>query len=182
MTAGGERCVCGLVAPPVTGAVDPYGASTPACWAAFGQLLAADDSGWQPHRHRLTVDAYMAQHPGFGSPGGRRSALIHLVGLWLALERQVPAGQVRPILGLVFPDKQAVPPEVVPIPALSGLNVASVLDAAPEAHEARVEAWARFVWGAWRPHHELVVRLAGEALERVQKKRPSRKKSISGNG
>jgi len=182
MAAGEERCVCGLVAPRTTGDVDPYGGATPACWAAFGALLAGDYSAWQPRRHRLTVDAYMAQHPGYGSAGGRRSVLVHLVGLWLTLERGVPPQEAGPILGLVFPDKGTAPPEARPVPDLAGLNVAQVLDARPEEQEARVEAWARFVWGAWQPHHALVLRLADAALKLGQKNRPSRSRSNSGNG
>jgi len=182
MADGDESCVCGLVAPRVAGEIDPYGAATPACWAAFGRLLAGDYSAWQPRRHRLTVDAYMAQHPGFSSAGGRRSVLVHLVGLFLTLERGAAPSEAGPILGLVFPDKRAAPPEVTPIPALAGLNVAQVLEANPEEQEKRVEAWARFVWGAWQPHHALVVGLAEAALKLSQKNRPTRSRSISGNG
>jgi len=166
MSGGDERCVCGLTAPPITGPVDPYQAATPACWAAFGGLLAGDYSQWRPQRHRLTVDAYMAQHPGFGSPGGRRSVLVHLVGLWLTLEQGLSPPEVGSAMGLVFPDKQAAPPATTPVPGLAGINVADVLRAEPEKQEAQVAAWARFVWDCWRPHHALVRRLADEALAR----------------
>jgi hypothetical protein len=115
----------------------------------------------------LTVDAYMAQHPGFGSAAGRRSVLVHLVGLWLTLERGMAPSEVGPLLGRVFPDKRAAPPEVRAIPALSGINVTHVLGAEPEAHDARVEAWARFVWDAWQSQHALVRELAEAAMLRA---------------
>jgi hypothetical protein len=157
-----EVCACcGFSAPPSDGDRDPYGAATPSCWAAFGRLLEGDYSRWQPRRHRLTVDAYMAQHPAVTTPSGRRSVLVHLIGLWLTLERNLAPAQVGPILGKVFPDKRLAPPELAPIPPLSGSNLAQVLEA--EDQEARVEAWARFVWEAWRPHHPLVMSLALDA-------------------
>jgi Family of unknown function (DUF5946) len=166
MRADEERCVCGLVAPPVAGEVDAYKAATPACWAAFGRLLAGDYTQWQPRRHRLTVDAYMAQHPGFATPAGRRSVIVHLIGIWLTLERGLPPEEAGPIVGQVFPDKSVAPPELAPIPALAGINVTDVLNAPADQQEARVETWARFVWTAWRPHHPTVLRLGETLLER----------------
>lgn len=158
--------MCGLVAPRMAGEVDAYKAATPACWAAFGHLLAADYSQWEPRRHRLTADTYMAQHPGFATPSGRRSVLVHLVGLWLTLERGLSPEVAGPMVGQVFPDKTVAPPDMTPIPALAGINVAEVLAAPADQQEARVETWARFVWDAWRPHHPTVLRVAETLLER----------------
>lgn len=166
MRADEEKCVCGLVAPRMAGEVDAYKAATPACWAAFGQLLAADYSQWEPRRHRLTADTYMAQHPGFATPSGRRSVLVHLVGLWLTLERGLSPEEAGPLVGRVFPDKSVPPAELAPIPALAGINVADVLGTPADQQEARVETWARFVWDAWRPHHSTVLRLGETLLER----------------
>src|SRR4051812_10059612 len=128
MSGDQETCACcGFSAPRIDGptgtVTDPYGAATPSCWAAFGRLLEGDYSEWQPARHRLTVDAYMAQHPSVTSFAGRRSVLAHLVGLWLTLDRKMAPAQVGPILGQVFPDKRLAPPELAPIPPLSGSNL-----------------------------------------------------------
>ena len=40
--------------------------------------------------HGTTVDAYAAQHPGVPSPQTTRSVAIHLIGLYLTLERDLP--------------------------------------------------------------------------------------------
>ena len=54
----------------------------------FGEVLARDYGLYQyPEAHRLVVDAYMAQHPGFSTASGRRSVAVHLVALLCVLER-----------------------------------------------------------------------------------------------
>jgi hypothetical protein len=116
-------------------------------------------------RHRLTVDAYMAQHPELSTPGSRRSVLTHLVGIHLALDRKMAPAQIGRTLAFVFPDKSAPPPEIGPAPSLVGISVAHVLEAkSPDEHDTRVEEWAAFVWKAWEQQHALVRSLAEIAL------------------
>lgn len=165
-----EKCPgCGLSRPPIDGSTDPYGGATASCWGAFQVLLGGDYADWRPLRHRLTVDAYMAQHPGFGTAGGRRSVLTHLVGLELALEHQLPPKEIGPVLGRVFPDKSDRDvPAPLPVPALDAVNIESVLAAGtPEAHDEQVLIWATAVWQAWQPHHERIRALSRAALARA---------------
>jgi uncharacterized protein DUF5946 len=56
---------CGAVLPPSSGPTHEYIGASPACWAVFGEVLAAEygDRTFWP-AHHITVDAYAAQHPG----------------------------------------------------------------------------------------------------------------------
>jgi hypothetical protein len=145
---------CGLTAPAVEGAADPYGGASAACWTVFGEVTLRDYGEFAyPSVHRLIVDAYMSQHPGFATPAGRRSVAVHLVGLCLVLERGVTGRAVGESLGRVFPDKRDIPP-LGPVPWLGELTVASVRGA-PDlpAHAQLARAWAESVWKAWTPFH-----------------------------
>lgn len=153
---------CGLKAPAVSGPTDPYGASSPACWEAFGKLHLIGAS-------QLAVDTYMAQHPNVATSAGRRSVLTHLVGLQLALLDSEDPSRIRQVLGVVFPDKGLEPPRIRDIPDLSGLTVGDVLAAGPNAAATRQTDWARFVWAAWSSQHERVSELVRMAWLRLRR-------------
>jgi uncharacterized protein DUF5946 len=152
-----DRCPgCGVVGA-ADGPTDPYGGASPACWALFLEVTAREYGALRyPAVHRLVVDAYMAQHPGYATPAGRRSVVVHLVGLCLTLERDLDDAHVRRIMGSVFPGKPDVAP-LAPVPPLGEVTVASMLDAPDlDAHVARARAWAQAVWRAWAPFHAQV--------------------------
>jgi hypothetical protein len=141
----------GLSLPPLPGPTHPYLGASPPCWALFV--------------HRVTVDAYAAQHPG--APGRRsaRSVAIHVAGLCLTLEHEVPPARggrllarlVRQLPGLGWLDPPAHRGE---------MTIGDVHAAKPGAdHVERVLEWARDVWQAWRPHHEATRARAEPALE-----------------
>lgn len=60
------RCAgCGAVFPDMQGPTHAYMQSSPACFAAFTKLLAAEYSSAALRSvHRLTVDTWAVQHPG----------------------------------------------------------------------------------------------------------------------
>lgn len=170
-----ERCPgCGLRRPVVDGPVDPYGGASASCWAAFNEILAGDFAEWQPMRHRLTVDAYMAQHPCSDTPSGRRSVLTHLVGLCAALERELPSQSIGRLLGSVFPDKSdREVPALHPVPDLTESTVEHLLSATgADDYDRRTLAWATSVWRAWNEHHAVVRALADEASDRSVRPAP----------
>jgi len=158
---------CGLIAPVVDGPADPYAGASPACWATFGQASLRDYAEFQyPDAHRLIVDAYMSQHPGFATPAGRRSVAVHLVGLHLTLERGVTGRAAGEILARVFPEKRDIAP-LEPIPWLGEITVASMLDALDlDSHSQRARHWAEAVWRAWTPVHAQIRSWADEAAAR----------------
>jgi hypothetical protein len=156
-----ETCPgCGLRLPPAEGATDPYGGASPACWAIFGEVLARDFGEYRyPAAHRLVVDAYLAQHPGFATAAGRRSVAVHLVGLHCVLDKGMAGDELRRTLAGVFPDKRDILP-FEPVPRLDAVNVAFVHAARDvEEHAERAKVWATAVWQAWAPHHPRVLQL-----------------------
>jgi len=160
---------CGLVAPVDEGPCDPYGGSSPACWSTFNAITAKDYGEYRyPEVHRLIVDAYMSQHATFATPAARRSVVVHLVGLYLVLERGMKGPVVGRTLGQVFPDKRRAPPSLAPTPTHGALTVASLLEAvSAEDHDRRGRAWAQSVWTLWAREHARIRALATEALART---------------
>jgi hypothetical protein len=150
----------------VEGATDPYGGASSSCWAVFQRVTVRDYGEFRyPEVHRLIVDAYMSQHPGYATPAGRRSVVVHLVGLCLALERGVTGKAVGEIMVRVFPDKRDIAAlEPVPAPAPGEVTVASLLEAPDLASHSRLaRTWAEAVWRAWTPFHSRVREWADQA-------------------
>ncbi len=141
-------------------------ASSPACWAAFGEVLAREYS--DPAllaTHRLGVDAYAVQHPGSPSRQSNQSVGVHLIRLCLFLERgltpqrandaMLKAGRLKH--GFVWLEPPA---------SLGSVTVRDVLQAdGAAAHAAMVRRWAQSAWEAWAPHHETVRAWAARAQE-----------------
>ncbi len=144
---------CGLLTSVSEGPTDPYQASSPGCWEAFGRLHLVATS-------QVVVDTYMAQHPGLATPAGRRSVLTHLVGLHLRLHARESDARVRQLLARVFPDKSLDPPELRSVPDLRVVTVGDVLRVAPEVRASAEMEWAGSVWDAWSGEHQRVVELA----------------------
>ena len=156
-----ETCPgCRLQRPSLDGATDPYGGASASCWALFGEVCAKNYGEFRdPDVQQLIVDAYMAQHPAFATPAGRRSVAVHLVGLYCSIEESSPSREVIRTIATVFPTKRDVLP-FEPIPSLGELDIAFV-HAAEDREErgARANLWARAVWRAWAAHHARVRRL-----------------------
>jgi hypothetical protein len=132
-------------------------ASSPACWAAYGEVLAreySDPAYFQVHR--LSVDAYAVQHPGKPSPQSIQSVAVHLVRLCLLLERGLPMERANAGM-LKASEREESYVWLEPPANLGGVTVTDVLKAqGVEAHMAAVRGWAGSAWRAWMPHHETV--------------------------
>jgi hypothetical protein len=83
-----ESCPgCGRLYPPSDATHTHIGAS-PGCWTRYCELLALEYGDARLMRwHRLTADAYAAQHPGVPERRSAQSVHVHLAGLYLTLER-----------------------------------------------------------------------------------------------
>jgi hypothetical protein len=151
-----ESCPgCGLDLERIEGPSHPYIGASASCWALYGEVLAREygDPEWG-RVHQMTVDTFAVQHPGNPERRSIRSVGLHLITLCLMLEdradpqtgpklHQRLAGRSFRWLQPPFPNGQ--------------LTVADVLEARSAAEHVRlVEAWARDVWAAWRPHHATV--------------------------
>ena len=167
LAALAEACPgCGArYAPHATDATHDYIGASPACWAAFGELLARefqDPAYGRVHRH--TVDVYTVQHPGEDDRRQRQSVAIHLIGLchWLehGLEANAVIAATQAMLKRDRPDWPWLEP-----PTEFEMTVRDVLVAETgEEHERLVRRWAEVTWEAWGSHHDVVRRWAADAL------------------
>lgn len=132
-----------------------YMISSPGCWHVYGQVLAREYSNrkcWK--NHRLTVDAYAAQHPGDKSIQSIQSVAVHLLSLYWIFEEKVPHGEATRLIkrATALKFEWLTPPR-----CLGAINVKSVWETKGfEAHNSAVEKWANSVWLAWRSHHVII--------------------------
>lgn len=131
--------------------------SSPACWAAYGEVLAREYSDQAYFQvHRLSVDAYAVQHPGHPNPQAIQSMAVHLVRLCLLLERGLPMERANDAM-LKASEQESKFVWLTPPASFGTVTVADVWKAeALEAHIAAVRRWAMSAWKAWSPHHSTV--------------------------
>lgn len=148
---------CGGHFPDVAGPAHPYMESSPGCWAAFGAVLArAYGDPALADVHRLSVDAYAAQHPGQPAPRSMKSVGVHLIRLCLTVEQGYDVREANRIMVAISKVKHRFGWLARPA-SLGEITVAHVADAATaEAYRASVRAWAACVWQAWSDHHATV--------------------------
>lgn len=156
---------CGARFPPhASGATHPYIGASPACWAAYGELLArefGDPTYGRVHRH--SADVYAVQHPGNDDRRQRQSVGLHLIALCHWLEHGLETHRLNAITQRLASESRAWP-WLDPPPAYA-MTVLDVLDAASgEEHVGLVARWAEVTWQAWAAHHALIRQWAGEAL------------------
>lgn len=159
---------CKLALAPQSGPAHPYIGASPSCWALFCDVLGREFSDPRLMRvHRLTVDAYAAQHPG--TPGRRstQSVWLHLAGLYLTMERTLSPDFARRVLAWL--SKNSARLDWLPPPddlgAITILHVATAANAT--GHEEAVRHWAATTWAAWKPHHGAVAAIADAAAARL---------------
>lgn len=148
---------CGLALPAFDGPVHRYMHSSPACWRAFGEILARGYSSSQYRDvHRLSVDAYAVQHPGDDSRQALQSVGVHLVRLCLFLERGLTPAEANAAM-LKAARRKSTYTRLERPASLGSVTVKDVVAAQDvEQHKAAVHAWARSAWNAWSIHHPLV--------------------------
>ncbi len=111
------RCFgCGGLFPNIEGPTHRYMASSPGCWAAYGEVLARQyGNANYAGAGQLTIDAYAVQHPGRPSAQSIQSVALHLISLCLLLERGVELGTATEGIRAAAKDKRRfawlAPPE-----------------------------------------------------------------------
>ena len=158
---------CGVALPFRPGPTHPYLGASQSCWAMFGDVLAREysDPLYMP-AHRLTVDAYAAQHPGKPERRSIQSVWVHLASLYLTLERRLDHGFARRVIAAMTEDAHLL--EWLDPPSHYRSTVADVIAAEDaEAHGKAVHRWAEDVWSAWAEHHEAVRSAAERTLTRL---------------
>ena len=150
-------CGCGAEFPELKGPTHRYMRSSPACWAAFGQVLAREYTDRRLDSvHRLTVDSYAVQHPGERSAQTIQSVAVHLCRLCMIFEGRFPIDRANDLILAVkqFDDRFRW---LEPPSTLGAVTIADVLSSkGTEEHNALVHEWARAAWSAWSIHHETV--------------------------
>jgi hypothetical protein len=131
--------------------------SSPACWAAYGEVLAREYSDPAYFSvHRLGVDSYAVQHPGHENPQAIQSVAVHLIRLSLQLERQLTPEQANSAMVQATLNKARYA-WLEPPTSLGEVTVAEVWKAENlDAHIEAVRRWARSAWEAWAPHHATI--------------------------
>lgn len=151
-------CVgCGGLVPRMEGPTHRYIESSPGCWHMYGQVLAREYS--DPALgvlHRLTVDAYAVQHPGRPSPQAIQSVCLHLLSLYLVIERSLAPDYATRVVREATRNKDRFawlpPPKHV-----GDITVVDVAAAGSVSeHIKRVRGWAEAAWAAWEEHHATV--------------------------
>lgn len=155
---------CGRLYPRSEEPTHAYIGASSGCWARYGELLALE-YGDAPlmQWHRLTVDAYAAQHPGVPGRRSAQSVHVHLAGLYLLLERGAATAAVTRAMQNIA-DGRAY--EWLDPPSLAtSIGLTEVIAAAgTDAYPATVRAWAEAVWRAWAEYHHVIRKEAAQAL------------------
>jgi len=131
--------------------------SSPACWAAYGEVLAreyGDPAYWR--LHRMTVDAYAVQHPGSVSRQAIQSVAVHLCRLCIILEEGFSIEHANDAMLAI----QKVGHQfrwLEPPRSRGEVTVADVLAATTaDEHLGQVERWAKSCWASWAEHHATI--------------------------
>lgn len=153
---------CGAAIPHPGGVKQPTVGASPGCWAAYGDLVAREYGEWHnPPIHRLTVDAYAAQHPGEPSSRAILDVAAHLIALYFSIDRGIEAARVPREIGRGVADPSEL--RWLEPPTAAGWQTILDVQGARDLrdHTSRVQRWARTVWEAWSAHHDTVRRWAG---------------------
>ncbi|HYI42034.1 MAG TPA: DUF5946 family protein [Sphingomicrobium sp.] len=152
-----QRCPgCGSELPALDGPTHAYMTSSPACWHAFGLVLEREYSSPELMKvHRLTVDAWAAQHPGDGSRRAIQSVGLHLARLMIQLEEGLSGDEANAAM-LRFANRKSTLPELAP-PAAFSITVDRIVDATgPSEHRQAVRRWAEATWADWAHQHQFI--------------------------
>ena len=162
---GTEICPgCREPFPPSDGPLHAYLGASAGCWARYGELLALEYGSLELMRwHRLTVDAYTAQHPGVPGRRSAQSVHVHLAALYLTLDRGMEEAAVRRRMQALADGRAHDWLEPPDLGTATGVGEA-IAAAGGAGYGAAVEAWARAVWEAWAPHHDRIRAEAEAAL------------------
>jgi hypothetical protein len=137
-----------------------YYHAAPECWSVYTEVLASEYSNAVlfGQVHQLTVDTYAVQHAGGAHPD--KSVAIHLVGLYLVLERGLRPPEIPPRLQQLATNVREWPhfePPRVSWP-LTVFDVA--MAGTPLEHAEVVRQWSAAVWREWAFTRDVIARCA----------------------
>lgn len=152
---------CHARVPDIDGPIHPYIGASPGCWAIYVEVLAKEYGEYRhPCVHRLTVDTYAAQHPGVPSRQAIQSVAVHLISLFLLIERCFDFDHMTEAINRALKQRDNFV-WLEPPAALGDITILDVQKAKNlKAHTRRVKKWAEAVWEAWAPHRATIQRWA----------------------
>ena len=159
-------CGCGALLPSMDGPTHRYMSSSPACWAAYGEILSREYSNRRLTAvHRLSVDTYAVQHPGDRSPQCVQSVAVHLCRLCVVLEAKYPVERANAVMLQVKRFEHSFfylepPSRRGAITAADVVVAGSIVE-----HITKVQQWALSAWEAWSAHHETIRRWLPKELK-----------------
>jgi hypothetical protein len=145
-----------------------YGVASPECLALLDELLMKEFTFDRPMLARF--DAYGVQHPphfeiqkklGVSERlilASSQSVAVHLIALYLMLEKKVEIHSVSAIMARILSSGVALEKEELEPPAhLGAITVLDVLKATTrDEHIRLVWEWSRSTWNAWAEYHSKV--------------------------
>lgn len=156
--------ICNAEIPDVDGPTSShkYIPQSPGCWKLYTEVLAREYSEWSyPPIHRLTVDCYAAQHPT-KTPDRKsaQSVQVHLLGIFLAIEKKIESQQITKIIGDVIVKNKNTFTWFEPPENLGSITITDVWKAKTlSEHEIVVNDWANSIWQAWERMHPNIQKL-----------------------
>lgn len=156
--------ICNAIIPDIDGPTSDhtYIPQSPGCWKLYTEVLAREYGEWNyPPIHRLTVDCYAAQHPTKTSdPKSAQSVQVHLLGLFLALEKKVEPRQITKLIADVIVKNKNTFTWLEPPKNLGVITISDVWNAKTlNEHEILVNDWANSIWQAWKRDHPSIKKL-----------------------
>jgi hypothetical protein len=160
---------CGVKLPPVASPGHAYLGASSSCWALYSNVLAREYSSpvLMKSVHRLTVDAYAAQHPGVPTRKTIQSAWVHLAGLYLTVQEGRANQYATRVIGMVAAHSDHLS-WLAPPTSLGTVTIVDIESTRGISdHEAAVRRWARDVWDAWKQHHQTVQTVVSHLIKPI---------------
>jgi hypothetical protein len=140
----------------IDGPTHAYVGGSAGCWAAFGALGARELQLGISGLHRLSVHAYMAQHPGLQGRRQAQSVGIHLMVLADVLERGSTVAEAVAAMPGWLRGRPSWPWLEPPTRAYDATIQGLPLAAERPELESEVRRWAEAVWAGWTDQHATI--------------------------
>lgn len=143
---------------------DGYFNVSPECWLIFTDVIGVEfgNAVLFGQVHQLTVDTYAVQHVGGNHPD--KSMAIHLVGLYLVLERNIKPTQattlIKGLADVVKSWPHFTPPDNKASMTINDVTPVGSMD----SHILSIHKWGREVWDIWSSHQLAIEKFASNHL------------------
>ncbi len=137
----------------------PYVGAIPACWHVYTNLLAQEFTNPDFFKiHRITVDAYLAQHIGDQQDRrARQSSNLHIISLYLYFEKKLSTNMVLNFLKKATENKHDWP-AIFQLREANWKTILDILETKNASdHIKQITEWGRSVWDAYTDQHPTII-------------------------